>query len=478
MEGKEMLLFSTILKIDKSLTKDDFLNLVIEWNQGSPHENNVIPNLNWDGSYNQKFGDETISLEFKEYRNEEIIAVRYVKKLDDGIIWKTDYIMNFRDYKMSIMLDRSFTEDAIGVDPSFTTPLFIKLLIEKGYVVNDNDLPVIMEPHMIDCENLNVLTAVINETKTYDLPIVYVSKTFSNKIPIDINKLAYALKGVAHIFVQSDLRTNTLIREQCDNANEYNGAIGIYYQSDLMKHKRFLNYEYFDPTITRQNIVKDIINFTNQQNIDPLYTWDGVTTFLLKDRFKSQKDKRTKAERTKEETDELLESFSSDFDALTEENSRLRDNISDLENELAFYKDAFNKKTVNDSGFLSNGSEKEFFQDEKKELILSVLSDSLASIKEDTRRKHIVQDIIQQNTIKDVLGKKREEVKRLLTDYSGINGKLRQELQQLGFTITEDGKHYKLTYFNDKRYIIHMAKTPSDGRAGKNNVSNINNKVF
>ena len=37
-----MLLFSTILKIDKSLTKDAFLNLVIEWNQGSPHEDNVI----------------------------------------------------------------------------------------------------------------------------------------------------------------------------------------------------------------------------------------------------------------------------------------------------------------------------------------------------------------------------------------------------------------------------------------------------
>ncbi len=169
-----MLLFSTILKIDKSLTKDDFLNLVIEWNQGSPHENNVIPNLNWDGSYNQKFGDETISLEFKEYRNEEIIAVRYVKKLDDGIIWKTDYIMNFRDYKMSIMLDRSFTEDAIGVDPSFTTPLFIKLLIEKGYVVNDNDLPILMDPHWIDFENANILTDVINSTKSYDLPVVYV----------------------------------------------------------------------------------------------------------------------------------------------------------------------------------------------------------------------------------------------------------------------------------------------------------------
>ena len=459
-----MLLFSTILKIDKSLTKDAFLNLVIEWNQGSPHENNVITDLNWDGSYNQKFGDETISLEFKEYRNEEIVAVRYVKKLDDGIIWKTDYIMNFRDYKMSIMLDRSFTEDAIGVDPSFTTPLFIKLLIEKGYVVNDNDLPVLMTPHLIDRENISILTAVINGTKFYDLPVVYVSKTFSNNIPIDVDKLAYALKGVAHIFVQGDCRTH--------------GAIGIYYQSDVVKHKRLLNYEYFDPTITRQNIVKDIINFTNQQSIDPLYTWDGVTTFLLNDRFESQKAKRTKAERTKEETDELLDNFSSDFDDLTEENSRLRCSISELEAELAYYKSNFNSGRINGNGFLSSGSEKEFFQGEKKEFILSVLSDSLASIKDDTRRKHIVQDIIQQNAIEDVLSKKREEIKRLITDYNGLNGKLKQDLKQLGFSVSDDGKHYKLTYFNDKRYIIPMAKTPSDGRAGKNNVSNINNKVF
>lgn len=42
-----MLLFSTILNIDKSLTKDDFLNLVIEWNQKSPHDYNVIPDLIW-----------------------------------------------------------------------------------------------------------------------------------------------------------------------------------------------------------------------------------------------------------------------------------------------------------------------------------------------------------------------------------------------------------------------------------------------
>ncbi|MCB7291453.1 hypothetical protein, partial [Mediterraneibacter faecis] len=80
--------------------------------------------------------------------------------------------------------------------------------------------------------------------------------------------------------------------------------------------------------------------------------------------FESQKDKRTKAERTKEETEELLDSFSNYFDVLTEENGRLRSSISDLEQELAYYRDIFNNKEVSDSSFISSGSEKEFFQGE------------------------------------------------------------------------------------------------------------------
>ncbi len=234
----------------------------------------------------------------------------------------------------------------------------------------------------------------------------------------------------------------------------------------------------FDSDTIRQGIVKAVVNFTNQQSIDPLYTWNGVLTSLLRDRFESQKSKRTKAERTKEETEELLDSFSNDFDALTEENGRLRSSISDLEQELAYYKDIFNNKGDSDNSFISSGSEKEFFQGEKKEFVLSVLSDSLQNIQDGTRKKHIIQDIIQQNDSENVLNYKRDKIKRLLTNYKGLNGKLKQELNQLGFTVTEDGKHYKLTYFDDNRYTITMAKTPSDGRAGKNNVSEINKKLF
>lgn len=42
--GKRMLLFSTILEIDKKLTKNDFINLVIEWNQKG-HPESIISDI-------------------------------------------------------------------------------------------------------------------------------------------------------------------------------------------------------------------------------------------------------------------------------------------------------------------------------------------------------------------------------------------------------------------------------------------------
>lgn len=47
-----------------------------------------------------------------------------------------------------------------------------------------------------------------------------------------------------------------------------------------------------------------------------------------------------------------------------------------------------------------------------------------------------------------------------------------------GFVITDDGKHYKWTYFGDHRYSATMAKTSSDNRAGMNMASLIDNLML
>ena len=42
-----MQIYSAIFPVKETLTQDVLIKLVIEWNQGSPH--NKIDNLDWDG---------------------------------------------------------------------------------------------------------------------------------------------------------------------------------------------------------------------------------------------------------------------------------------------------------------------------------------------------------------------------------------------------------------------------------------------
>ena len=115
------------------------------------------------------------------------------------------------------------------------------------------------------------------------------------------------------------------------------------------------------------------------------------------------------------------------------------------------------------------GDEYEFYQGEIKDLILSTLSDTLSNIPQKSRRMDVIKDIINSNDYKRLSEQKAEEIKRLLKNYNGMSGRLKQALIDLGFEITEDGKHYKVTYYGDDRYHTVFAKTPSDGRSGKNN---------
>ena len=171
-----MLLFSTLLDINNTLNKDNIIKLVLEWNQGSPHENNIIKDICWNGERNVRYGDENLWLDIEEYRNQNIIAVSYEKRDDTGVVWDTDYVMNFTTMKMAVRLDRSYTEEALVIDSKFSTPHFITLLIEKGYIKKDGNLPVLRTPIMINNSNIKILADIINEKTHYRLPVVYISK--------------------------------------------------------------------------------------------------------------------------------------------------------------------------------------------------------------------------------------------------------------------------------------------------------------
>lgn len=497
-----MLLFSTMLAINDSLTKDKFIELVIKWNQGSPHADNVISGIEWNGERNIKFEDGRLSLAIEEYRNGNTIAVRYEKIDEDGVIWDTDYVMNFTTRKMGIRLDRSYLESAVSPNSGFSTPHFISLLIADNYLEKDNDLPISNKPYYIENETIEKIADIVNG-KRYRLPIVYVSKTYYDEFPVDVNWMASRLKGVAHVLVQQSNCSNLRLRELCDSKNEYYGAIGIYFPMQTESHKRFLYRAY--PGSEKQyleRVVNTVISFSNSKMVDPLYTWQGVNHALLRDRLESQKEERAVVEnarrealyevlalkeqqesvrseaieKAKEEANAILDGFEADMRKLQEQ----IDELTHTNEKLQYENQGLKAKIdlIQEQPLLYMGTENEFYPGEIKDLVLSTLNDGLSNIETKTRRYDVVQDIIQSNDYQEINKKRAEETRRLLKNYNGMTSKVRKGLEDMGFKVTHEGDHYKALYYSDGRYTVVYGATPSDIRAGKNNVSNTVKKVF
>ena len=87
-----MLLFSTTLGINNSMTKYNFVRSVIKWNQNSDYDENIIPGIRWKGEdYNVRFGDERVWLDIQEFRKKNIVAVRYERLT--ATVWSGTAIM-------------------------------------------------------------------------------------------------------------------------------------------------------------------------------------------------------------------------------------------------------------------------------------------------------------------------------------------------------------------------------------------------
>lgn len=499
-----MLLFSTLLDINEKMSRERFFDLICEWNDTQFYEENKIPDLKWDGKYGTRHGTDDLWIRFEQY--ESILAARYEKK-KDGVVWDTEYVMNFRNMKMSVRLERSYSEDALTLDGKFSTPNIIALLIDKGYLKKDSDLQVKKEATYIDEDNVSFLADVVNVEKKYNLPVVYVSRNFHNEEPVDITALARRLKGIAHILVQSDIKSNKAIMNACSGKNEYKGGIGIYFPGAGIGHKSFKyrreNGE--DPQLL-EKIVQTVFQYTNSQAVEPMFTLQGVYNALLrqsldnqskarenfenawKESEKARKDlqdnldeeeqriAKEAANKARSEADELLELFDEEQKAL---NARIKE-LTDKNEALQRENDGLRSKLQNLSGvpLLMRGDEYDIFEGEIKDFVLSTLKDALASTEEGTRRYDAIKDVFESNGYQNLCGEKADRLKRMLKAYNGMSSKLKQDLEALGFEIREDGKHYKVLYNGEQRYIQTMSKTPSDWRTGKISSTELSKLAF
>lgn len=194
----------------------------------------------------------------------------------------------------------------------------------------------------------------------------------------------------------------------------------------------------------------------------------------IKQQYRSEVDEAYQKEIHQHKTD--AESRISEIESLKNRNAELSRQVEELQRQLDKKQKLLEKQ--NDVSILSYGNEKEKYDGEAHSVVLSALRHEVRNCEKDTRRYDVLKDIIEKNTDEEDLRKDRlKEIKKEIRGYRFASD-LKPELKKLGFCYTEDGRHPKIQYPGDDRYIITVASTSSDHRAGDNLYALFKKKFF
>ncbi len=475
-----MQIYSTTFPVTDKLTVDNFIELVIKWNQSSPH--NKMKNLNWDGkNHNIKFEDGNLSLSIEEVYTHNIVAIRFHQLDANNVIWTTDMVVDFNKRIFSIKLDRETTMDTTGFVPQFKAPVIVNMMLESGYVGKDLDFCIDEKTIAIDATNYGVIEDIICRRIIYKMPIVYVTKSWG-KYPCNVRELAYKLRGVAHVLIEEDVGVSKILKESCEGKNSHHGSIGIYYPNSSAGYKIISTAKYVGKELQLiDRVVSMVCRYVNQQAKDKLLTWEGVQTELLNLRYASANEKKNQAEN---EIQEYFNEFDTELQEKKDEIKEKEKTIEELNGRImALQCECEGLRTKLEQGketpLLLYGNEEDLYEGEIKEHILELLEDQRRNVQPKSRKEKILLDVLENNSKSGNLKQRRDKIKRILKGYTKVGESLRKELVEFGFEISKDGGHYKLKYYGDSQYLFTMAASGSDSQHGGGNLaSEIINKVL
>lgn len=466
-----MQVFYTVLPMKEDFKKDKFVRTVIHWVKNSRYP---IRGATWDGeNYTMHFEDGNRNLSFIDLPDHCTIGSRFEQTNQQGTKWTVDCILNYQDKRMVVKLDRAAVNEKTKLQKGYSMPYIVKLVIRNGWVDKDNDLDIISKPFAVTRQNHQIISKVILGQAKYMLPIVYITKTRSYDYPVDPHNLSVALQGCAHVLKEEDPLVGENLRYETDGQNPYGGYVAIYYPSESAHRNKLNPWHYKGPKDLEEDIVFHVDSYMNQQGQPDLYTFDGIYRELQRQKYGNLEKVH---EDLKQETDEVYAEYDKDSQDYSRQIEKLKNQINKLESENSGLRAKLN--SLNETPLLISGNKEEFFDGEARDFVLDVLNEAAKSTPDDSRRKEIIDDILEANNYDGKLANKSTRVKTAVKGYTTMTKTMRRELEDLGFTITSDGKHYKLTYYGDDRYVITMAKTGSDYRGGDNLAALINKKVF
>ena len=385
---------------------------------------------------------------------------------DAGIIWTTTIVYNAQDgdHWIGIRTDRHSIDPLIRIRDAKKPQIVRNILRDIGGGL-DGEVFVRDTPLMLKENDLSMAARLINGDSDNYLPVVYISQPFDENLSLDVSALARALGGLAHVIVEPSRQFSRQLQAETSSRNPYGGAVGIH----LPTGQRWL----FLPPQEELELRFEIVAFVRSilANRRPLArcSWDNL-----------------EAEKSRDEIERLKAVESTDLDAFVkafdQENRALKATLSASDAEISRLKEELNTinlraKSQGQKGIGSVGIQ-DYFSGEGDAVIRDALESALGNTVAGSRREEILTQAISEIPESTEHKKRKDELKEALRGSRGLEGDVIDTLRRLGFSIESSGKHHKLIYNGDDKFVFAMAKTAGDHRAGLNLASDISKKIY
>lgn len=464
-----MLTFKTQFPVNAATEMPDFMDCCRTWIVRSPHTKlaQAIP----EGAFEGRFGDEQESAHYGLFTSEHSSTggVRYEKTDTDEVRWVTDVIgYKFKSgFWVSVQLN---VDSELPVErlEQGKRPYILKLLMEKFAGGFDGSLPVTDAPIWLSDSDTELAEKIICAGTGSVMPCVYVSRDQNEALILDPYALAQWLSGMAHVVVEPSRRFSSLIMRKVYGENVYGGAVAIYWPDGIGKWV-YLPSRWSSRGALQSAIAKKVRLSLLYQRLRRECTWSHLQEMMSRQKLEELRASGS------ENIEEYIEYFDKEVSAKAEE-------IQRLEAELvrARYSRLETRSTAgHESSSISiETPETDLYQGEQIGLIIESLKAAASGAEPHSRRRQLLDALVASNDNPGDREEILERLKELLRPYTSMTAPVRSEFEALGFTILEDGKHYKLLFQGDTRYPFVLPKTGSDWRGGLNAFSQLKKKLF
>ncbi|MHC1700507.1 MAG: hypothetical protein AB9900_05945 [Humidesulfovibrio sp.] len=446
--------------------------MAIQWIKGSPHSRIPKSALKCPTEHGEQkiaFGNESVALGTVKFNEHLIGGIRWIQVDSSNLEW-TSVIVAKKTSDQTLFGIQVSCEalSSAALLPLPKKPIVIHKVIQQLGGGMDGHIPITDKPFFLDKNEEQIAAALMQGTGNNSLPIIYVSSGFDGEYIVNAASLSKAVSGLAHVVVEPNYTFSLNLKRLTASRNVYGGTIGVYWPDSNMRKVYFINDKRTDADCIQREISNDIRVILTYRRQTPTCTWLHFQEAVATNNYTNIKTGNDT------EIDDLLSAADTEIKAKLERIQEQEREIAKLNAELK----RANSQLQAPSSILTPGEEQELYEAESREIVVSALESSLRSYLPESRRAHLLKDILHANRRNGETEKLAAQIKAIFKSYVGMDAKTRSSLEKLGFTLSEDGKHFKAVFRDDPRYTFSISKSASDHRSGKNMASDINKILF